>query len=259
MPDKYKRLRDMTRKQIITRLNRKYKDCAGVPPSTVKAIADRIIEKRKAERDTQRRNAIHKDKWELIIAPLAREIRSIQTRLTQWRRREQTDMLTFFTPYLTALLKVRDILRTYQRQSLDPNAKAKAVNLSDEGILPNSLARLPLGQHWSDWIPHKVKREFMQTHAQLSAVVRTRKLSPIFQRDPSKTIIDQHYRVRQAWQEELNQLENIVERDGIDRRPLEAQQADKIRLAIAKLEAAPSHRRITPYWRKLIGNHKEEV
>lgn len=259
MPDKYKRLRDMTRKQIVTRLNRKYKDRAGVPPASIKAIADRIIEKRKAERDTQRSNAIHKDKWELIIAPLAAEIASVRTRVAQWQRREQADMLTFFTPYLTALLKLRLILRSYQRQPLDPDAKAKAVNLSDEGILPNSLARLPLGQHWSDWIPHKVKREFMQTHAQLSAVVRTRKLSPIFQRDPSKTIIDQHYRVRQAWQEELNQLENIVERDGIDRRPLEAQQADKIRLAIAKLEAAPSHRRITPYWRKLIGNHKEGV
>lgn len=259
MPHAKKRLRDCTRKQIITRLNRRFANSTVVTPAVVKAIADRICEQRKLQKYHAHRTARLNGAWKIVIQPLAKEISSVQTRLTQWRRREQTDMLTFFTPYLTALLKVRDILRTYQRQSLDPDAKAKAVNLSDEGILPNSLARLPLGQHWSDWIPHRVRREFMQTHAVLAARVRTRKLAPILQRDPSKTIIDQHYRVRQAWQEELNQLENIVERDGIDRRPLEAQQADKIRLAIAKLEAAPSHRRITPYWRKLIGNHKEEV
>jgi len=250
MPKKYKRWRDMTRKQIITRLNRKYKNCAGVPPSSVKKIVDHYMEKRKAERELQRKHAAHKDKWRVVIDPLAKEIRSLQTRLTQWEKRENVEMTTFFGAYLSALLKVRDILRAYQRQELTPEQKAKAVNLSDEGILPNSLQRMSLGLHWSDWVPHKIKREFMRAHANLAT--RTRRLTLIFQREPNKTILDQHWRVRQMWVDELTQLQNVIERDGADRREYEVRQAERIRLAITKLEAAPKDKRITPHWRKLV-------
>jgi hypothetical protein len=250
MPDKYKRWRDMTRKQIITRLNRKYENSAGVPPSSIKKIVDRYMEKRKAERALRRKYTTHKDKWNTVITPLSKEINSVRTRVAQWEKRKSTELFTFFSAYLNALLKVRDILRAYQRQELDPDAKAKAVNLSDEGILPNSLSRLPLGQHWSDWVPHKIKREFMRAHSNLAT--RTRRLTLIFQREPNKTILDQHWRVRQMWVEELNQLQNTIDRDGTDRREYEVRQAERIRQAIAKLEAAPKDKRITPHWRKLV-------
>ena len=250
MPDKYKRWRDMTRKEIITRLNRKYKDCAGVPPSSVKKIVDNYIAKRNAERAARRKNAAHKDRWQLVIAPLSKEIASVRTRVAQWKKRESVELETFFSAYLSALTKVRDILRAYQRQALTPDEKARAVNLSAEGILPNSLQRVSLGSHWSDWVPHKIKREFMRAHANLAT--RTRKLSLIFQREPNKTILDQHWRVRQMWMEELNQLQNVIDRDGADRREYEARQAERIRQAITKLEAAPKDKRITPHWRKLV-------
>lgn len=250
MPDKYKRWRDMTRKQIITRLNRKYKNCAGVPPSSVKKIVDHYMEKRKAERELRRKHTAHKDKWKIVIEPLSKEINSVRTRVAQWKKRESTELFTFFGAYLSALLKVRDILRAYQRQELTPEQKAKAVNLSDEGILPNSLQRVSLGLHWSDWVPHKIKREFMRAHANLAT--RTRRLTLIFQREPNKTILDQHWRVRQMWTEELNQLQNVIDRDGTDRREYEVRQAERIRLAITKLEAAPKDKRITPHWRKLV-------
>ena len=250
MPHAKKRLRDCTRKQIITRLNRRFANSAVVTPAVVKAIADRICEQRKLLKYHAHRTARLNNAWKVVLQPLSKEIRSLQTRLTQWEKRENVEMTTFFGAYLSALLKVRDILRAYQRQELDPTAKAKAVNLSDEGILPNSLQRVSLGLHWSDWVPFKIKREFMRAHANLAT--RTKRLTLIFQREPNKTILDQHWRVRQMWTEELNQLQNVIDRDGTDRREYEVRQAERIRLAITKLEAAPKDKRITPHWRKLV-------
>jgi hypothetical protein len=60
------------------------------------------------------------------------------------------------------------------------------------------------------------------------------------------------------WVEELNQLQNTIDRDGTDRREYEVRQAERIRQAIAKLEAAPKDKRITPHWRKLVTS-KEAV
>lgn len=250
MPHAKKRLRDCTRKQIITRLNRRFEHSAVVTPAVVKAIADRICEQRKLQKYHAHRTARLNNAWKVVIQPLAKEIGSLQTRLAQWKKRGNVEMTTFFGAYLSALLKVRDILRAYQRQELTPEQKAKAVNLSDEGILPNSLQRVSLGLHWSDWVPHKIKREFMRAHSNLAT--RTRRLTLIFQREPNKTILDQHWRVRQMWVDELTQLQNVIERDGTDRREYEVRQAERIRQAIAKLEAAPKDKRITPHWRKLV-------
>lgn len=250
MPHVKKRLRDCTRKQIITRLNRRFRDSTVVTPAVVKKIADRICEQRKLQKYHTHRTARLNNAWKIVLQPLSKEIASVRTRVAQWKKRESVELETFFSAYLSALEKVRDILRAYQRQALTPDEKARAVNLSAEGILPNSLQRVSLGSHWSDWVPHKIKREFMRAHANLAT--RTRKLSLIFQREPNKTILDQHWRVRQIWLDELTQLQNVIERDGTDRREYEARQAERIRQAITKLEAAPKNKRITPHWRKLV-------
>jgi len=249
MPRKSKkRLRDMTRKEIITRLNRR----GTLPPQTVAAIAERIIEKRKANKKAARAYHKHKDTWNLVIHPLSQEIRSVQTRLSQFKKRENIPMSTFYEAYLSALIKVRDILKAYQKQEHAPNEKAKLCKLSPEGILPNSLTRLAHGCHWSDWVPLRIRTEFRRAHANLE--VKTKQLAPIFQRDPSKTILAQHSRIRIKWLDELTQLQNVIEREGNDRtkRPIESAQAYLIKLAITKLDAAKKDKRITPHWRKLI-------
>ena len=241
-----KRLRDCTRKEIITRLNRRGK----YPPQTVVAIATRIIDKRKEQKKAARAAAKHKDKWSLIIKPLSQEIRSVQTRLAQFKKRENIPLSTFYGAYVSALMKVREILKAYQRQSLTPDEKVREAKLSDEGILPLSLSRIALGHHWSDWVPVRIRTEFRRAHANLSA--KTKPIAPIFQRDPPKTIIAQHTFVKDKWTQELNQLLNILDRDGADRRPLEAEQAALIQIAIAKLDAAKKDRRVSPHWRKLV-------
>jgi hypothetical protein len=241
-----KRLRDCTRKEIITRLNRR----GTLPPETIAAIATRIIDKRKAEKKAAKAYARHKDKWKPIIEPLAKEIRLVQSRMVHFKKRENIQLSTFYGAYLDAMLKMRDILKAYQKQELSPDERAREAKLTDEGILPNSLARLSIGCHWSDWVPFRIRTEFRRAHANLAQ--RTKPVAPIFQRDPPKTILAQHANVKAKWTEELNLLLNVVERDGTDKRPLEAEQAALIQIAIKKLDTVKKDRRVTPHWRKLV-------
>ena len=247
MPRKSKkRLSQMTRKEIITRLNRRGK----YPPQIIAAIATQIIDKRKAHKKAARAYHKHKDQWNLIIQPLSQEIRSVQTRLAQFKKRENIPLATFYGAYVSALMKVRDILKAYQKREQTPDEKVKEVKLSAEGILPNSLTRIPLGHHWSDWVPVRIRTEFRRAHANITA--RTKPIAPIFQRDPPKTIIAQHAQVREKWHNELTQLQNVIERDGADKRPLEAEQAALIQIALSKLDASKKDRRVSPHWRKLV-------
>lgn len=248
MPRKSKkRLSEMTRKEIITRLNRR----GALPPQTIAAIATRIIDRRKAAKKAASEAARHKDKWNLIIQPLSKEIRSVQTRLAQFKKRENIPLSTFYSSYLSALVRVRDILKAYQRQPLTPDQKVKEVKLSAEGILPLSLTRLSLGHHWSDWVPVRIRTEFRRAHASINA--KTKPIAPIFQRDPSKTVLAQRHAVLTKWKEEMAQLQDVVTRDGIQRRPHEAIQSQLIARAINKAEAQGKvDKRLTPYWSKLL-------
>lgn len=252
---KRKPFAECSRKDIINRLNKRFKDRL-LTKGAIAAMADEIISRRKEDASTKRTSRAIRTEWGFVLLPLTDQIKSVQSRLSEWRRKPNREhLITFYTQYLELMIRARDLLRyehaTARRTPIDyMNEKLASGATSSKHVPPNELSAVPYGTSWVDWVPDKLRVAFLAEQSNFKT--KTCPLKPILVRTPHKSILQQHNTVRAAWINEQQQLMDIIDRDGEDRRPHEVLQIQLIQIALDKLDVAKLHKRITPYWRKLV-------
>jgi len=252
---KRKPLGECSRKDIINRLNKRFEGRL-LAKGAIAAMADEIITRRKDTSNLKRTSRAIRTEWGLVILPLTDQIKSCQSRLSEWcRNAGREDIITFYSQYLGLMLRARDLLRyeqtTARRTPIDYMAEKLARGAaSSTHVPPNELKTIPYGTSWVDWVPDKLRVAFLTEQSNFKT--KTRPLKPILARAPHKSILQQHNAVRAAWIREQEQLMDIIERDGAENRPHEVLHIQLIQIAVDKIDVAKTNKRITPYWRKLV-------
>jgi hypothetical protein len=248
----------MTRKELVNRLAAR-----GLPPPTVARYADQIQAKRKESRDTKRARLAFRTAWQEVIKPLQKEQAAISTRLVAMRKkaaqgnvREQTK-LTVYEPYASALSRCLGLLRTYQRGgTLTPQDE-----YAHRYPLPHTQPEIPLGKSWVDWVPVKIRNALIVEHNRIQNP-SSRAMRQLFRRDEDikRGFIQQHDKILNAWQDELNKLRDAIDNSPEGKREYEQRQAALLEIAIEKANVIPVTQRLRPSWRVyLSAKDMEEV
>lgn len=251
----------LTRKELVNRLTAR-----GLAPYHVRAIADRIEEKRKESRDAKRARAAFHNAWQEVIKPLQKEQAAISTRLVAMRKkaaqgneREQTK-LTVYEPYYRTLQKCLGLLRTYQRGGTRTPQDEYAFR---NDVSENNKAghAIPLGTSWVDWVPFAVRKAIVVEHNRIQNP-SARAMRQLFRRDEDVTrgFMQQHAKVVAAWQDEQNKLRDAIDYAPEGTREFEQRQLLCMGIAMEKARNVPPTKRLHQSWRRYItAKEMEEV
>ena len=242
----------MTRKELVNRLTAR-----NLPPPLVASMADSIQAKRKALQSEKRRRRQHHAAWQEVIKPLLKEQASVAARLTRMRRANDTDQLSVYEPYASALSKCLGLLRTYQKAGKRTPQETYALRHDVSG----ATREIPLGKAWVDWIPMHIQTPMKQAQIKLQKP-HTRTLLPLFRRDEDikRGYMKQHNKILAAWQDELNKLRDAIDHAPEGKREYEQRQAALLEIAMEKARAIPLTKRIHASWNKYVtAKDREEV
>jgi hypothetical protein len=257
---KYKRYKDMTAKELDLRLRKR-----GV----LDAVRTALVAKVKAERkliNKQKRAVNHiRNKWQEVLDPLLAEHEAIRVRVTQLKTATHShheQYLHLYSTYLDVLKTMREFLRLKQRSSNVTPIEAM-VGKTNSVTKRNSVASLPLGASWVDWIdevvdrgglPHNITHTLITQHAALPYTRRPPE--QFFRRDEhqKRKSREQHNKVMEQWNNEMNHA--LQRKDTLPADHPEQAGLDKtislIRLAMDRLHDMPFTRRAPARWTSLI-------
>jgi hypothetical protein len=242
----------MTRKELVNRLTAR-----GLPPPLIAEIAGIVQTKRKAQHAAKRERKKYYAAWQEVIKPLLKEQASVAARLTRMRRANDTDQLSVYEPYASALSKCLGLLRTYQKAGKRTPQETYALRHDVSG----ATREIPLGKAWVDWIPMHIQTPMKQAQIKLQKP-HTRTLLPLFRRDEDikRGYMKQHNKILAAWQDELNKLRDAIDHAPEGKREYEQRQAALLEIAMEKARAIPLTKRIHASWNKYVtAKDREEV
>jgi hypothetical protein len=257
---KYKRYKDMTAKELDLRLRKR---------NVLDAVRTALVAKVKAERkliNKQKRAVNHiRNKWQEVLDPLLAEHEAIRVRVTQLKTATHShheQYLHLYSAYLDVLKTMREFLRLKQRTSNVTPIEAM-VGKTNSVTKRNSVASLPLGASWIDWIdevvergglPHNIVHTLKTQHAGLPYTRRPPE--QFFRRDEhqKRKSREQHNKVMEQWHNEMNHA--LQRKDTLPADHPEQAGLDKtialIRLAMDRLHDMPFTRRAPARWTSLI-------
>ena len=244
------------RKEIVTALNRMYRDSTKTPQE-ISEMADAAMKKHIAgERGKLRAEDVQRE-WKVIGQALASEIHAVRTRLSNARKRQkllsespQSPAVQFYKSYLEALERARDRIDYHFRlASYPPSVAIVDDRMSPDGLPKRTFERVPFGHSWVDWVDVDDRRGLRMAHAALEA--KTRRFADILDREPFNVLTFKRDTIVNLWTQERNALLDAIDSSHVPR-PHEEAQVKMIDVALAKLEAAPLTKKVNKHWRRML-------
>lgn len=161
-----KQYHELTKKQLYKRLEKR-----GYPLGTINALIKRAQEKRKYQHKLMRLRYKTSAPWGLLINGMLAEMNTTRAKLAHYKKENMFSHLSLYENYLKVMQKLLPLFRAYERQGeLMPveAAKHQKYEITNDG------------EHWTDWVPRKIKLAFAQEQKNLPTNPHARNRAPLF-------------------------------------------------------------------------------
>ena len=201
-------------------------------PAEVERIKQEVVDLKESLRVTRITRTQRETEWRKVLAPLRYEINNAKVGMKYGGEKVSPERVLAFSEYIRIMEKLVAML--------DAPCKAldhTPIQIARDKGLPND------GEHWTDWIPARVKDKIIALFADVPVVLRGKRKTP-FQRT---MLPDQHEKAKARLfnktrkdMETLERKHAIAPRDDIQGRITQMKRALKIIDALDKNEAVPA-------------------
>jgi hypothetical protein len=217
-------------------------------PSEIERIKGEVLTLKETMRVSRITRTQRKAEWDKVLAPLRYEINNARVGMRYGREQVPQNGNTEGSPNERALA-FSEYIRIMEKLVAMLDAPYKALDSTpiqiarDKG-LPND------GEHWTDWIPARVKDKISLLFADVPVVPRGKRKTP-FQRtmlpdqfNKSKT------RLLTKTQKEISNLERKI---AINPTEARSDKLKQMQLALKIIEALDKNEAVPATWTKLLG------
>ena len=201
-------------------------------PAEVERIKQEVVDLKESLRVTRITRTQREAEWRKVLAPLRYEINNAKVGMKYGGEKVSPERVLAFSEYIRIMEKLVAML--------DAPCKAldhTPIQIARDKGLPND------GEHWTDWIPARVKDKIIALFADVPVVLRGKRKTP-FQRT---MLPDQHEKAKARLfnktrkdMETLERKHSVAPRDDIQGRITQMKRALKIIEALDKNEAVPA-------------------
>ena len=201
-------------------------------PAEVERIKQEVVDLKESLRVTRITRTQREAEWRKVLAPLRYEINNAKVGMKYGGEKVSPERVLAFSEYIRIMEKLVAML--------DAPCKAldhTPIQIARDKGLPND------GEHWTDWIPARVKDKIIALFADVPVVLRGKRKTP-FQRT---MLPDQHEKAKARLfnktrkdMETLERKHSVAPRDDIQSRITQMKRALKIIEALDKNEAVPA-------------------
>ena len=201
-------------------------------PAEIERIKGEVLELKETMRVSRITRTQRKAEWDKVLQPLRYEINNAKVGMKYGGEKVSPERVLAFSEYIRIMEKLVAML--------DAPCKAldhTPIQIARDKGLPND------GEHWTDWIPARVKDKIIALFADVPVVLRGKRKTP-FQRT---MLPDQHEKAKARLfnktrkdMETLERKHSVAPRDDIQGRITQMKRALKIIEALDKNEAVPA-------------------
>jgi len=206
-------------------------------PAEIERIKMEVSELKEALRVSKIARTQRKAEWDKVLAPLRYEINNAKVGMRYGGELVPQERVTAFAEYIRVMEKLLAMLDApYKALEHTP------IQIARDKGLPND------GEHWTDWIPSRVKDKVSALFAEIPVVPRGKRKTP-FQRT---MLPDQHEKAKQRLltktRKEMETLERQVNIQPTEQRKHKLTQMKR---AIKIIEALDKNEAVPATWTKL--------
>jgi len=201
-------------------------------PAEIERIKNEVLELKETLRVSKITRTQRKAEWDKVLAPLRYEINNAKVGMRYGGENYPQARATAFAEYIRIMEKLLAMLDAPYK-ALDHTP----IQIARDKGLPND------GEHWTDWIPARVKDKVSTLFDQIEVAPRGKRKTP-FQRT---MLPDQHSKAKarllSKTQKDMENLERKIAINATDERThklKQMQRAIKIIEALDKNEAVPA-------------------
>jgi hypothetical protein len=211
----------------------------NIHPAEIERIKTEVAELKETLRVSKITRTQRKAEWDKLLAPLRYEINNAKVGMRYGGEQVPQERATAFAEYIRVMEKLVTML----------DAPARALEytptqIAREKQLPND------GEHWTDWIPTRVKDKVAALFTQIEVVPRGKRKIP-FKRT---MLLDQHEKAKarllSKTRKDMETLERKIAINATDERTDKLKQMQR---AIKIIEALDKHEVVPASWTKLLG------
>jgi len=206
-------------------------------PAEIERIKMEVSELKEALRVSKIARTQRKAEWDKVLAPLRYEINNAKVGMRYGGEQVPQERTVAFSEYIRVMEKLLAMLDApYKALEHTP------IQIARDKGLPND------GEHWTDWIPSRVKDKVSALFAEIPVVPRGKRKTP-FQRT---MLPDQHEKAKQRLltktRKEMETLERQVNIQPTEQRKHKLTQMKR---AIKIIEALDKNEAVPAVWTKL--------
>ena len=208
-------------------------------PAEIERIKGEVLELKETLRVSKITRTQRKAEWDKVLQPLRYEINNARVGLRYGGEKSPQERTLAFSEYIRIMEKLIAMLDAPSK-ALDHTP----IQIARDKGLPND------GEHWTDWIPARVKDKISLLFADVPVVPRGKRKTP-FQRtmlpdqfNKSKT------RLLTKTQKEISNLERKIAINPTEARSDKLKQMER---AIKIIEALDKNEAVPATWSKLLG------
>jgi len=201
-------------------------------PAEIERIKTEVADLKETMRVSRITRTQRKAEWDNVLAPLRYEINNARVGLRYGGEQAPQERTLAFSEYIRVMEKLTAMLDApYKALEYTP------IQIARDKGLPND------GEHWTDWIPARVKEKIALLFEAVPVVPRGKRKTP-FQRT---MLPDQHEKAKSRLfnktrkeMETLERKHSVAPRDDLQSRITQMKRALKIIEALDKNEAVPA-------------------
>lgn len=146
----------------------------GVRGIEARMIRDQVAEYKAKMRAMSARKRMAQDLWRSLMTPLSNEQRTVRGMLRyESQRYPNPERREALNAYAETLDKLRRRLRDYRYDGrMTPRELAEYMKKEKGKTIPNN------GEHWTDWVPEKVKRALIDAFMAIPRAAKARVKDP---------------------------------------------------------------------------------
>jgi hypothetical protein len=211
----------------------------NIHPAEIERIKTEVAELKETLRVSKITRTQRKAEWDKLLAPLRYEINNAKVGMRYGGEQVPQERTLAFGEYIRIMEKLVTMLDAPAR-----SLEYTPTQIAREKQLPND------GEHWTDWIPTRVKDKVAALFTQIEVVPRGKRKIP-FKRT---MLLDQHEKAKarllSKTRKDMETLERKIAINATDERTTKLKQMQRV---IKIIEALDKHEVVPASWTKLLG------